>query len=233
MALNSDSLSALDAKSRPAAPAPQQAAPAASQQAQDDDADADKGDSSSSDEEVAASVNLLKLYSNLNAAITDLFDNLGVKRQATYPHQVGQSMADHITDVGTAMRNAGHSVTSSLILATHTRHDPKGGATVAFPSDRLRTTIIPKNFEPAIHATAVCRTLVNKIAALVPDEPAVKQAKSQIALIGQNNLSGMTAFDAGASLIAIIHPLFQLLSRRHQFVKHGEHHPNLTGPKQA
>jgi hypothetical protein len=140
-------------------------------------------------------------------------------------------MDEHIQDVGTAMRKEGHSVTSSLILATHTRHDPKGGSTVAFPSDRLRQTIIPKKFEPAIHALAACKTLVNKSAALIPDEPAAKQAKSQIGLIGQNEMSGMTAFDAGAALIAIINPLFQTLARRNSSRRHGGHNPNLTAPR--
>jgi hypothetical protein len=222
----------LDAKSKssaalpqPAVRAPQQAVPAGAQ----DDSDAVNGDSSS-DESTAASVNLLKLYSRLNAAICDLFDSLGVKRSLTLPHLVGQSLADHINDVGTAMRKGGHSITSSLITATHTRHDPKGGATVAHPAEKLRQTIIPKKFQPAIDAVAACRTLINRATALVPDEPAAKQAKSQIAIIGQNELSGMTAFDAGAALVAIVHPLFQALARRAQFVKHGEHHPTLTGP---
>jgi hypothetical protein len=226
-------LAALDAKSRsasspaqPAVPAPQHAAPAGAQ----DDSDADKGDSSS-DESIAASVNLLKLYSHLNAAICDLFDSLGVKRSLTMPHQAGQSMADHITDVGGALRKVG-GITANLVTATHTRHDPKGGATVAFPSDQLRQTIIPKNFEPAKTAVATCRTLVNKIAGLVPDEPAAQQAKSQIKLIGQQDMAGMHAFDAGAALVAIIHPLFQMLARNHSAVKHGGHHnPQLTAPK--
>jgi hypothetical protein len=233
MALPQNALSALDTKSKssasspaqPAVPAPQQAAPAGAQD------DADKGDSSS-DEEVAGKTNLLKLYSRLNAAIAELFQNLGVKPSLNMPHQAGQSMADHITDFGTALRGHG-GITANLIVATHTRHDPKGGSTVSFPSEKLRQTIIPAKFPEAIMAVAACRTLVNKIAALVPDEPAAQQAKSQIALISQNEMSGMTAFDAGASLIALVHPLFQMLARRHQFYKNGQHHPNLTGPKQA
>ena len=226
-------LAALDAKSRsasspaqPAVPAPQHAAPAAPQ----DNDSADK-DNSVSDEEVASSVNLLKLYSHLNSAIGELFQNLGIKPSLTYPH-TDENMADHITNFGTALRKGGHSITSNLIVATHTRHDPKGGSTTAFPTDRLRQTLIPKNFEPAIQALTACKTLVNKAAALIPDEPAAKHAKSQIKIIGQNNLTDMTAFDAGAALIAIIHPLFQALARRAQFVKHGFHHPVLTAPKQ-
>ena len=232
MPIPTDALAALDAKgqssspAQPAAPAPQQNAPAAPQ------ADDDAGNDAESDEAVAGSVNLLKLYSRLNGAITELFDSLGVKRSATFPHQVGQSLADHITDVGTQLMKHG-GITKNLVTATHTRHDPKGGATVAHPSEQLRQTIIPADFEPAQKAVAICKTLVNKIADLVPDEPAVEQAKSQIKLIGQRDLAGMTAFDAGSALIAIIHPLFQLLARRHSAVKHGGHHnPMLTGPKQ-
>ena len=227
-----DAQQTLDAKasqsSAPPQPAAPQQAPAAAPAAPQTDNDA--GNDAESDEAVAGSVNLLKLYSRLNASITELFDSLGVKRSATFPHQVGQSLADHITDVGSQLMKYG-GITKNLVLATHTRHDPKGGATVAFPSEQARMTIIPKNFEPAQKAVAICKTLVNKIADLVPGEPAAEQAKSQIKLIGQRDLAGMTAFDAGAALVAICHPLFQLLARRHQYVKHGEHHPTLTGPR--
>ncbi len=226
-----DAQQTLDAKAsqssappQPAAPAPQQNAPAAPQ------ADDDAGNDAESDEAVAGSVNLLKLYSRLNGAITELFDSLGVKRSATFPHH-GQSMADHITDVGSQLMKHG-GITKNLVTATHTRHDPKGGATVAHPSEQLRQTIIPTDFEPAQKAVAICKTLVNKIADLVPGEPAAEQAKSQIKLIGQRDLAGMTAFDAGAALIAIIHPLFLLLARRHNLYKHGEHVAHLTGPRQ-
>jgi hypothetical protein len=215
-----------------AAPAPSSAAPDdATQPAPPQAPAAPQGDDSAdTDEAVAKSVNLLKLYSNLNSAIGDLFQNLGLKPSLNMPHQDGQSMADHINNFGSELANHG-GITANMILATHTRHDPKGGSTQSFPSEKLRQTIIPKNFEPAIHAAAVCRNLVNKSAAMIPDEPAAQLAKSQIALISHNNLSGMSAFDAGASLIAIVHPLFQALARNHNLYKHGEHVAHLTAPR--
>jgi hypothetical protein len=184
-----------------------------------------------SDEAVAGSVNLLRLYSKLNNAITDLFDGLGVKRTATIPHQQGQPMADHITAVSKVVAGRG-GFTNNFITASHTQHDPQGGSTVAHPSEKLRQTIIPKNNPLATKAIDACRTLVNRIASLLPaTEPLVQTAKSQIALVGKVNGSGMTCFDLGAALIAIVHPLFLLLARKHQVVKHGVAHPTLTAPK--
>lgn len=206
------------------------AAPAASQA----DASSDTGDSTEvSDEAVAGKVNLLKQYSKLNAAITAMFDGLGVRRSMSMPHQAGQDMAGHINDVGAALQKIG-GLTTNFITATHTQHDPKGGVTVAHPSEKLRSTIIPKDSELAKNAVQACKTLVSKIAGLLPDNPPeILRAKSQIALVAKEEMSGMNLFDAGVFLLAIVHPLFQLLARRHQFVKHGADHPTLTGPKQA
>ena len=231
-----DPLAALRAKeSAAAAPqqssAPQQAAPAAPaaapQSTQDDSDTPDK----STDEATAGKVNLLKQYSKLNSAIADMFDNLGVKRSLTMPRQKGQGMAEHIQDVGQAISSVG-GITANFLSATHTEHDPKGGSTVAHPAESLRQTIIPKNFEPARVVVSAVRTLVNKIEGLVGETPEVQKAKSVIALLGKLDMAGMNAFDAGAAPIALVHPLFQLLARRHSKVKHGGHgHAQLTAPK--
>jgi hypothetical protein len=198
------------------------------------DSDSDTGASTEAeDEAIAGKVNLMKLYSKMNVAVTDLFDSLGVRRSLTLPHQNGQDMASHITDVGQAIQAVG-GITANMITATHTKHDPKGGATVAHPSEQLRQTIIPKNFLLAQKAVDACRTLVNKIASLVPDEtPEVLRAKSVVALLDRHDMAGMSAFDAGVTLIAVTHPLFKLLARQHSFVKHGPTgHPRLTAPQQ-
>lgn len=226
----------LAAKARQSSqPGPDETNPRAARRAQSQAApqsdETGSKESSVSDENAASgNVNIMKLYSRMQSAIGDLFLSLGVRPSLNLPHISGEDMASHITAVGQALQTVSGG-SKNFVVATHTRHDPKGGSTQAFPSDKLRTAIIPKGSEAAADAVKACRNLINKIAGLIPDdEPIVKQAKARIQLIGQNDLSGMTAFDAGASLILMIHPLMQLLARLHSFHKHGAHHPVLTGP---
>jgi hypothetical protein len=233
MTASQDAIQALAAKSQaaaaPAQQQPQQAAPqsAAPSDAQDDSTVSDNA----ADEAAAGKTNLLKQYSKLNSAIAEMFDSLGVKRSLSMPHQKGQGMAEHIQDVGTAIASVG-GITANFLSATHSQHDSKGGATVAHPSEQLRQTIIPKNFEPARAVVFAVRTLVNKIEGLVGETPEVQKAKSVIALLGKSDMAGMNAFDAGAAPIALVHPLFQLLARRHSVYKHGgKGHAMLTPPK--
>jgi hypothetical protein len=241
MSAQQDPLAALRAKqtspdlsgmNQPGAPAPQgalQTAPAAAP----DDADTDQGDSTEpADEATAGKVNLLRQYSKMNAAITALFDGLGVHRSLTVPHQEGQDMAGHINDVGKAIAGVG-GLTTNFLLATHTKHDPQGGATVAFTSEKLRQTIIPVKSEAAKNAVDACRTLINKVSALLPDNPPeILRAKSQIALVAKTEMANMSAFDAGVFLIAVTHPLFQLLARRHSGTKKNGHSVQLRAPEQ-
>jgi hypothetical protein len=122
-------------------------------------------------------------------------------------------------------------VTANLLTASHTKHSPTGGETVAHSSDKLRQTLIPPKSEEAKAAIAACKSFVSKVESLVGETSEVKTAKSQISLIGKNEGTGMTAFDLGAALLSVPGPLIALLARRHSEVKHGRVHPLLTGPK--
>lgn len=211
----------------------QNAAP--QQNAQDDDQSPLPADAS------AGGVNIMRLYSNLNAKITDMLDGLGIRRSVTLAHQPGQSMEDHVADVSKALSSVG-GMTKNFITATHSAHAADGGRTVAHSTEKLHTTTVPKNCEPARLAIQACSTLVSRIGSILPEkelhhtaipQDAVKRAKAQLALISKSTGAGMSAFDLAAALIAVPTPLIQLVARLHSQVKHnGEHHAALTGPQQ-
>jgi mevalonate kinase len=145
-------------------------------------------DSSLPDNETAVSgepVNIQRAFSKLNSAIAEMCDSLGVRRSATCPHQEGQSMADHIQDVGQVLSTIG-GVTANLLIATHTKHSSTGGETVAYSANKLRETIIPKDAAEVKAAINACRSFVSKVASLVGGPPEVKTAQSQIKMVGKN-----------------------------------------------
>src|ERR1700680_1093034 len=168
-------------------------------------------------------VTLQRAYSKLNSAVTALFDGLGVRRSATVAHVAGESMSDHIDAVSKVLPTIG-GVTANLSTATHTKHDPNGGATVLHPADKLRSTIVPKDNDLAKAAINACRSFVNKVESLVDETPEVKMAKSQLALISKQDGAGMSSFDLGAALLSVPGPLIQLVARLHSTRKHGAHH---------
>jgi hypothetical protein len=186
------------------------------------------------DDESAVSgepVNIQRAYSKLNSAIAEMCDSLGVRRSATCPHQEGQSMADHIGDVGQVLQTIG-GVSANLLVATHTKHSATGGETVAYPAAKLRETIIPKDSVESKKAIAACRSFVSKVASLVGDDDSiVKIGKSQISMIGKNDGENMSAFDLAAALLSIPGPLIQLVARLHSGTKDGGHAPHLRAPK--
>jgi len=142
----------------------------------------------------------------------------------------GEQMHEHIAAVGKVLPTIG-GVTTNFLTATHTQHDPNGGATVAHPSHKLREAIVPKDSVEAKAAISACRNFVNKVASLLGNEdPAVQKAKSQVALIGHSEGQGMTAFDLGAGLISIPGPLIQKLARLHSGTKDGGHSPSRRAP---
>jgi hypothetical protein len=200
---------------------PQQTAPSGQDDSLPDDENAVAGEG----------VNLQRAYSKLNAAVRSLFDGLGISRSATCPHQSGQSMADHLSEIGQVMASHGQ-ITGSIMTATHSVHADDGGSTVGHPNQPLLATKIPKDSAEAKAAIAACRSLVNKVASLIgKEDPSVKLADSQLQLISRNQMAGMSAFDAGVALLNIPGPMIQSLARAHNFVKHGEHVVHITGPK--
>jgi hypothetical protein len=213
----------------PAQPIQAQDAPQLTAPAQD----STQADSRLPDENAVSeqSVNLQRSYSKINEAIRKLADGLGVPRNSTIPHVEGQSMADHIAAVGQVLASHG-GITSSVLTATHTKHDSGGGSTVAHHSQKLKEVIVPKDWEDAKAAVAAERSFISKCAILLgDDDPAIKLAKSHIALIGRANLAGMTVFDAAVALLSIPGPLIQSIARAHSGTKDGGHAPHLRAPR--
>src|SRR5258708_30720777 len=106
------------------------------------------GSSMSDDNTSEAPVRIQQAFSKLNLALTKLADENGVRRSATIPYVHGAAQHEHIAAVGDALKTAGG--LSGNLLTTH--HVPEGrgwgsgdGSTQAWPIDKLRTTIIPKN----------------------------------------------------------------------------------------
>jgi hypothetical protein len=174
-------------------------------------------DSSLPEDDTDAPVNIQRAFSALNAAITKLLDELGVKRSFTVPYVDGQPMAEHIKAVGAAAAQAG-GLGNNLLTTSH-HADGRGygygdGHTVGHGVESLRNTIIPKGDENAKDAIQAAGSLLNKIAALLgDDEPAVKTAQSQLKLVAKNEGAQMTLFDFAVFLIQIVHSPIQALSR--------------------
>jgi len=209
----------------------EQVTPAPEDQAGPDQSDDTRSDSTPDDDAVKGeSVNLHRAFSKLHETVCLMLDELGIKRNATVPHVPGENMTQHMDAVGKVLPTVG-GISANMITATHTEHSATGGETVLHPTDKLHKTIVPKTFAPAKAAIAACRSFVNKVDFLVGETPEVQLAKSQISMIGKQDMAGMTAFDAATALLSVPTPLIQLLARRHSEVKHGEQHPGLTAPQ--
>jgi len=205
----------------------QQAAP---QTAQPDDST--QTDSNLPDDESSSvgGVNLQRSYSHLNAAVRDMLDGLGIPRSATIPHQTGQTMDQHLSEIGQVMATKGN-ITGNIMTATHSLHADDNGSTVAHPNQKLLETKIPKDSELAKAAIAACRSLISKCEKLIDETPEIQRAKSQLSLVGKSEGAGMSAFDMSVALLGIPGPVIQSLARLHSEHKHGRIHPALTGPK--
>ena len=181
---------------------------------------------SASDKAIAAApVKIAKGYSDLNEKITELFDGLGVHRSATIPHIEGQEPAEHIAAVGKILSTVG-GMTANLLSASHTAYGKNGGATCAFPVQKLQETIIPAKSELAKDAIDACKSFVNGCARLIGDkDPLVQVAKNQLQIISRFDGQGMTAFDLGVGLINIPTLLIQRVAKLHSGTKDGGHHP--------
>lgn len=184
-----------------------------------------------------ANVSLQSDYSRLNETLIKLFDESGVRRSFTIPYIEGQSMADHISAVGQVGSQHG-GVTNNLITSAH-HSSGKGwgsgeGHTVAHPSEKLRTTTIPKNDENAKAAIEACQKYFDDIGFLIgKDDPTLVTANSQLKLLKKFNGAGMSLFDFGVMLLQITHAPTQAVSRAHSATKKGGHAPQLRAPEQG
>ena len=215
---------------QPPVAAPQsQAAPASAQPA-DSNVPEDNGTS-------GKKISLQKSYSRLNESLSHMNDNLGIPRTFSVPFSESGT-ADHIESVGRASASAGGM--GSNIILTHHHSGGRGwgtpdGASIGFPSSKLRDAIIPKGNEDAPKAIAAANHLVNEVELLLPNgkkNPAVLSAKSKLKIIGANSGAGMTAFDLTVSLLQLTAPIIQEAGKAHQTYKHGGIHPKVTAPLQ-
>lgn len=182
-------------------------------------------------------VSLQNDYSKMNEALIKLFDESGVRRAFTIPYIDGQSMADHISAVGQIGAQHGGMTNNLLMSAHHSSGKGYGsgeGHTVGHPSEKLRTTTIPKNDENAKAAIAACQKYFDDIGFLIgDDDPSLVTANSQLKLLKKFNGAGMTLFDFGVMLIQIALPPTQAAAKRHSQAQHGRVHPKLTAPQQS
>lgn len=168
---------------------------------------------------MADTVNLKKSYSALNEKLVKQFDGAGLRRSFTVPYIEGQSMADHIEAVNQAASPSG-GLSGNLLLSAH-HSTGKGwgsgdGHTVGHPSEKLRTTIIPKDDENAKATIGAAQTHLNGIAKLLgDDDPTVMTAQNQLQLIKKTDGQGMNLLDFGVMLTQLMHGPHQAVARAH------------------
>lgn len=181
-------------------------------------------------------ISLQSDYSRLNASLTKLFDEAGVRRSFTVPYVHGQEMAEHIKAVGVASQTSG-GLSRNIVTTSH-HSDGRGwgsgdGHTVGHPSEKLRTTIIPKDDENAKAAIDAAQKYLNDVAKLIGDDnPAVQTAKGQLKLAQRTDGAGMTLLDLGVFLIQLVSAPTQAAAKAHNGNKKNGHQPQLSGPEQ-
>src|ERR1035437_9094563 len=184
---------------------------------------------------MADSVNLQKSNSKLNESLAHQFDNSGVRRSFTVPYIDGQPMDEHIAGVGQAASASG-GLTKNLITSAH-HSEGKGygsgdGHTVGHPSEKLRTTIIPKEDEHAKKTIEAASAHLNNLAKLIgEDDPTILSAKSQLSLVQKTDGAGMNLLDFGVMMTQIMFNPTQKAAQMHDSTKSGGIHPQLRGPQ--
>jgi hypothetical protein len=175
----------------------------------------------------------MKSNSKLNAALAHQFDKSGVKRSFTVPYVDGQSMDEHVSAVGQAAGEAG-GLTKNLITTAH-HSGGKGygsaeGHSIGHPSDKLRTTIIPKDDEHAKATIAAASEHLNNLAKLLGDEdPTILTAKGQLKLVQKTDGVGMNLLDFGVMMTQIMFKPTQKAAQMHDATKDGGIHPQMRG----
>lgn len=180
------------------------------------------------------SVNLKKSYALMNEKLAQQFDGSGVKRSFTVPYVQGQPAEDHIAAVGQIAAQSGGLVGNLLTSAHHSTGKGWGsgdGATVGHPSEKLRTTIIPKNDEHAKATIDAAQKHLTNIETLLGDkDPAVQTAQSQLNLVKKSDGAGMNLLDFGVLLTQIMYAPHQAVARAHSNAHPDGMAPHLRGP---
>ena len=166
---------------------------------------------------MAERVNVRKSFANVNESLIRLFDESGVRRSFTVPYIDGQDTADHIKSVSAAAGQAGGLGNNLLMTAHHSEGKGFGtgdGHTVAHPVDKLWNAVIPADDKNAKAAIDAAQTHINNVGKLIGDnDPAVKTADGQLALVKKTDAAGMNLFHFGVFLTQILHPVNQAIAR--------------------
>lgn len=184
---------------------------------------------------MADTFNLKKSYAAMNARLTALFDESGVKRSFTVPYIDGEDMSDHINTVGQVATQVGGLGANLLTSAHHAGGKGWGsgeGHTVGHPADKLRETIIPKNDQNAKAVITAAQTHLNQLKSLLgAKSPEAMMTQGQLDLVKPTNAAGMNLFDFGTMMTQIMYRPTQALARSHNGSKpHGGANVQLSAP---
>lgn len=166
------------------------------------------------------SVNLRKSYSKLNEKLAATFDGLGVRRMATVPYVEGNNDADHINAVQAVIQQSGGTLANYLASSFHKGegkgHGSADGETVLHPTDKLRSTIVPKDSKVAKEAIEATQEHINNFKELLgKDDPTVLTAQNQLNLVKRSDAAGMNLFDLGVMLQTLPFKMTQKVAKLH------------------
>jgi hypothetical protein len=92
--------------------------------------------------------------------------------------------------------------------------------------------MIPKNDENAKAAIAAAQKMVNDLKFLLGDDDhTVQEAQGHLKLVKTTSGAGMSLFDFGGLLIALLQKPLQAAARMHSGTKKGGHSAQLRGPE--
>ena len=176
-------------------------------------------------------INLHASFSKVQQRLAQAYDGLGVKRSFTVPYVDQQETAEHVKAVGAAAAQSG-GLTQNLVTSAH-NEGGKGwghgdGETVGHPTHDLQDTIIPKNNKDVLNVLDAAQTHLNNIKSLLGDDKTVVTAQHQLDLIKERDAAGMTAFDLGVGITALLTPPMQAVARAYNGTKTTGHSPKLT-----
>jgi hypothetical protein len=168
-------------------------------------------------------VNLHTSVAKVNESLAQLNDALGVRRVFSTPFVDGEGMSDHVKTVGAAADQ--HGGLTKVLLSSYHHEGKRGwnssdGETVGHPVEKLQSTLIPKDFAPAIKAIGATRTLITKAASVVGDKnSAITKARSQLGLLTASNAAQMNLMDFCSMIHFLVLPVIQSAARAHHAVK--------------
>ena len=166
------------------------------------------------------SVNLRKSYSKLNEKLAAAFDGLGVRRMATVPYVSGGDDAEHINAVQQVIQQSGGTLANYMPTSFHKGegkgHGSADGETALHPTDKLRSTIVPKDSKVAKEAIEAAQEHINNFKELLgKDDPTVLTAQNQLNLVRRSDAAGMNLFDLGVMLQTLPFKMTQKVAKLH------------------